>query len=236
MVPMIVDETVLYPAATLRVRFRKTGALQYISHLDLVRTFEKVLVRAGLPLWYSEGFNPHPRFSFATPMSIGLESLYELMDVKINKKVNCDAVKAALNANLTEECVVEEVYYPETKMTDIAFASYEIAIRTADASETLAETCEKLLSVRPLTVLKRTKSGEKETDISPMILKSAVCLKEGALLVSVTLTVDNEKFLNPEYIVTYLKEKANVLSGSPLDEEYSILRTGVYGKDGALFR
>ena len=79
-------------------------------------------------------------------------------------------------------------------------------------------------------------SGEKETDISPMILKSAVCLKEGALLVSVVLTVDNEKFLNPEYIVTCLKEKANVLSGSPLDEEYSILRTGVYGKDGALFR
>ena len=200
MVPMIADETVLYPAATLRVRFRKTGALQYISHLDLVRTFEKVLVRAGLPLWYSEGFNPHPRFSFATPMSIGLESLYELMDVKINKKVNCDAVKAALNANLTEECVVEEVYYPETKMTDIAFASYEIAIRTADASEALAETCEKLLSVRPLTVLKRTKSGEKMTDIKPMIHS----YKKDENKLTCVLSASPDQYLNPDYIAKVL--------------------------------
>ncbi len=236
MVQIIADEAVLYPAATLRVRFRKTGALQYISHLDLVRTFEKVLVRAGLPLWYSEGFNPHPRFSFATPMSIGLQSLYELMDVKIDRRVNCDAALAALNQNLTEECVVEEVYYPETKFTEVAFASYEIALQTAGADEALAAHCGELLKASPLTVLKRTKSGEKETDISPMIIKSESAFSEGKILLSVTLTVDNEKFLNPEYIVTYLKNAAGVLSGSPLDEEYSILRTGVYGKDGALFR
>ncbi|MBQ8907643.1 MAG: DUF2344 domain-containing protein [Clostridia bacterium] len=236
MVPIIADDAILYPAATLRVRFRKTGALQYISHLDLVRTFEKVLVRAGLPLWYSEGFNPHPRFSFSTPMSIGLESLYELMDVKIEKKVNCEAVKEALNRNLTAECVVEEVYYPDTKFTDISLASYEIVLQTAGADEALAEKCGAALRGSPVTVLKRTKSGEKETDISPMIIKSEASFAEGKILLAVTLTVDNEKFLNPEYIVTYLKETLGVLSGSPLEEAYSILRTGLYGKSGELFR
>ena len=183
---------------TLRIRFCKVGSMQYISHLDLVRTFEKVLVRAGLPLWYSEGFNPHPRFSFATPMSIGLESLYELMEVKINKKVDCEAVKEALNANLTEECVVEEVYYPETKMTEIALSSYEMVVRTEGASEALAAHCDALLKEKPLIVLKRTKSGEKETDISPMISASEVSFIEGALHVRATLTVDNANFLNPE--------------------------------------
>ena len=236
MVQMILDDTVLYPAATLRIRFRKTGTMQYISHLDLVRTFEKVLVRARLPLWYSEGFNPHPRFSFATPMSIGLESLYELMEVKINKKVDCEAVKEALNANLTEECVVEEVYYPENKMTEIALSSYEMVVHTEGASEALAARCDALLKEKPLVVLKRTKSGEKETDISPMISASEVSFIEGALHIRATLTVDNANFLNPEYIITYLKDKTGILSGSPLEESYSILRTSVCDASGKAFR
>ena len=59
---------------TLRVRFVKKGNLQYISHLDLQRTFGRVLVRAGLPLWYTKGFNPHIKMVFGMPLPVGAES------------------------------------------------------------------------------------------------------------------------------------------------------------------
>ena len=68
----------------LRIKFTKTGALQYISHLDLHRTFSRLLVRLGVPIWYSEGFTPHPRLVFATPLSVGAESLCEYVDVYVN--------------------------------------------------------------------------------------------------------------------------------------------------------
>ena len=236
MVQIITDPKILNPAPSLRVRFRKTGALQYISHLDLVRMLTKVLIRSGIPLWYSEGFNPHPRISFATPMSIGLQSLYELMDVKIDRAVNTEAVKEALNRNLTEECRVEEVYLPETRFTDIRFSSYVIEIVTAGASAFLAEVLANSLTTPPVVVLKRSKSGEKETDISPMIQTIAASYADGVIRLDALLRVDSEAFLNPEYLITYMKEKCGILAGSQMEERYSILRTGVYDAEGHLFR
>ena len=72
----------------LRIKFRKVGKLQYISHLDLVRTMQKVIVRAGLPLWYTEGFNPKPKMVFASPLSIGTESVTEYMDVRLTERIS----------------------------------------------------------------------------------------------------------------------------------------------------
>lgn len=235
MVSLITDPTILNPAPCVRIRFCKTGALQYISHLDLVRTMTKVLLRSGIPLWYSEGFNPHPRLSFATPMSIGLESVYELMDAKIDRAVDCEAVKAALNANLTDECRVEQVYMPTTKFTEIRFASYRMNIVTAGADAELAKACADALQTPPVTVFKRSKSGDHDADISPMISKVKVAWEDDALHIEALLRADSEHFLNPEYLITYLKQKCGILSGHPLEERYSILRTGLYDAEGHLF-
>ena len=72
----------------LRFKFIKRGSLQYISHLDLVRTMHKVIVRAKLPLWYTEGFNPKPKMIFAAPLSIGTESECEFMDLRMNEYID----------------------------------------------------------------------------------------------------------------------------------------------------
>ena len=71
----MVQVTANTPYVTLRFKFKKLGKLQYISHLDLVRTMNKIIVRAKLPLWYSEGFNPKPKMIFAAPLSICTESV-----------------------------------------------------------------------------------------------------------------------------------------------------------------
>ena len=79
---------------TIRFKFKKVGSLQYISHLDLVRTMHKIVVRSGLPLKYTEGFNPKPKMVFAAPLSIGTESLCEFLDVRLSERVDESVAKA----------------------------------------------------------------------------------------------------------------------------------------------
>ena len=81
---------------TVRVKFRKTGNLQYISHLDLQRTFNRVLVRAGLPLWYTKGFNPHIKMVFGLPLPVGCESETEFLDIRIERDMPLDEIKERL--------------------------------------------------------------------------------------------------------------------------------------------
>jgi len=119
---------------TLRVKFFKRGNLQYISHLDLVRTMMKVIVRAKLPLWYTEGFNPKPKVTFAAPLSIGTESSVEFMDVRLTERIPVDVAMAALNANMTGEMQATEVYYPDTKLTALRYLGYEISVITSACS------------------------------------------------------------------------------------------------------
>ncbi len=220
-----------------RIKFKKCGNLQYISHLDLVRTMNKIIVRAGLPLWYTEGFNPKPKMVFAAPLSIGVQSLCEFMDLRLTEKMPPEEIEQRLNKNMTEDMQVTEAYYPDTKITDLAFLEYEIRIKTAGADEALAEKCAALLNEREITVLKKTKSGEVNTDIKPLVRFCDVCASGGELLLRCVLSAAPSEFLNPEYIVGYLKERAGILSDPVIiNEWYTVLRTGAYRADMTEFK
>ena len=73
----------LVPPKAVRLKFCKVGTLQYISHLDLQRTFNRIIVRACIPVWYTQGFNPHIKLVFSTPLSVGSESICEYLDIKL---------------------------------------------------------------------------------------------------------------------------------------------------------
>lgn len=214
----------------VRIRFEKTGKLQYISHLDLHRTFCRLLVRKGVPVWYSEGFTPHPRLVFATPLSIGAESLCEYMDVFVEgsrERVDPDVIRWKLTESDIAGLKITAVYFPETKFSTITHSTYTLRIRTADADAALAERCASALHAAPLVVCKRTKSGEKDVDISSQIRSVEVAFDGECLALEACLSADSAGFLNPEYLVKVLKEKCGILSGDPTKEEYSILRTAV---------
>ena len=214
----------------VRIRFEKTGALQYISHLDLHRTFCRLLVRKGIPVWYSEGFTPHPRLVFATPLSVGAESLCEYMDVFVNgtaDTVDPDVFRWKLTDTDIAGLKVTAVYFPTTKFSAITDSDYTIRIHTSNADAALAAACDRALAAKPLVVLKRTKSGEKDVDISSQIKHAAVTLDGEDLLLRARLCADSANFLNPEYLVKVLKRECGILSGDPTAEEYSILRTAV---------
>ncbi len=218
---------------TVRLKFRKTGSLQYISHLDLQRTFYRVIERACLPVWYTKGFNPHAKLVFSTPLSVGAQSVCEYLDIRIDREMSCEEIKERLNRELTEELYVTDVYIPQRDFSEIAWASYDIEVYTDGASKDMAEKAQRILTASPLILTKRTKSGEKDIDIIPMINSVRVEFDSacGTLKIACTLSASSTEYLNPEMLMTALKQNIGIMSGNPADEWYTIMRTELLRQD-----
>ena len=112
----------------VRIKFRKVGNLQYISHLDLQRVMGRILVRSGVPVWFTQGFNPHPKIVFAVPLSIGAQSECEYVDIKIDRRISHREIAERLNAQVTDEMKILSVYKPDSKFTEIAYVKYVITL------------------------------------------------------------------------------------------------------------
>ena len=219
----------------VRFRFKKQGSLQYISHLDLVRTMHKVIVRAKLPLWYTEGFNPKPKMIFAAPLSIGTESVCEFMDIRMNEYIDPAEAMARINANMTSEMQITEAYYPESKFTDLKWMSYRITVSTLGLDDALVDRCNSFLCASSIEVQK--KNSDKTADIRPLI-RSASAVKDGdVMVINAVLSADPSSFLNPEYVIKALKDGCGILSSPDLTKEgYEIMRLNAYFEDMSEFR
>ena len=221
----------------VRVKFKKTGNLQYVSHLDLVRTMHKIIVRAGLPLWYTEGFNPKPKMVFAAPLSIGTESMTEFVDIRLTEKMDTKELLSGLNKNMTEEMQAISAYYPTTKLTELKWMSYTILIKTNGVCEELIKKCETALVEDKIEIEKRSKSGDNvKVDIRPLIKSASVSAEGENIRISCVLSADQSAFLNPEHIVKVLRKSCGILSDKNLTNEwYSIMRNFAYRDDMSEF-
>ena len=117
----------------VRLRFSKTGRLKYISHLDINRAMSRALKRAGIPLWYTEGFNPHPYMSFSLPLSLGVESLCESVDLRITGEITNKEIKDRLNSVLPEDLKIVDVYDDFRDNSEIVYSDYVYKFEFADA-------------------------------------------------------------------------------------------------------
>ena len=229
---MVQELKTLETPRAVRVKFEKVGRLKYISHLDLNRTFSHALVRAKIPVWYTMGFNPHTKMTFATPLSVGSESICEYMDIKIVKDMPTEDIKASLAAAFAPGLNIVDVYYPETKFDAIAWSDYEIRLHTKNADDALAKRLSELFDKDVINVVKHTKSGDKETNIKPFILRFAASFEDGDAVIRAALCCDNRNFLNPEYLMTVIKTELGLFEKESTDEGYDILRKEVYFSDG----
>ncbi len=216
---------------TMRIKFCKTGNLQFISHLDLQRAFHRILVRAGIPMWYTKGFNPHAKLVFGLPLSVGAESVCEFADLKIEREITPEEVVAQLNSNLTDEMYVLEAYVPTTKFADIAYASYTITVISDKLADDTSSAVASLFS-SPVNMVKKTKSGEKEVDITAYIHGINVTRDDKTLKIDTTLRAGNTESLNPEYLVSAIKEKYDFMDGAC----YRIMRNNVYNSNMEEFK
>lgn len=236
MVPSPVEKAVTPERIPLRIRFAKRGNLQYISHLDLVRTFTRLLIRSGLPVWYTEGYHPIPKLTFAMSLSVGAESVSEFLDVKLLQIRDPADCRRALEAVMPPELEILDAYFPSTKFTEIAYSVYHIGIHTETGSEGGIEKLRACLDAPELLIEKRTKSGPKQIDIKGQIYSCSLNPDGENLTMDATLCAGAADFLNPELLIRYLKENGGILTGDPSRESYSILRTDLLRADGRSFR
>ena len=214
----------------IRAKFYKIGMLQYISHLDLMRTMTRTLTRAGIPAWYSQGFNPRLKITFSLPLSIGTQSECEFFDIKLVSPMELSEVKRRLNEGLTQEMQIVEVYESNRKFSEIKWAEYNITMTSPKLNEELADKLKNLYT-NPLVLMKRSKSGDKEVDIAPYIDLRDVTYSDGTIKIAALLSADSENYLNPEYLIKAAEQKLGVTFDDPFTEEYSIVRRNVYLAD-----
>ena len=119
----------------LRLFLSKKGRIKFVSHLDMFRMMQRTVRRADIPLWYTEGFNPHPYISFLLALSLGVESEGEPVDLRIVGNMSPEEVKERLNACLPEGLRVEAAAVPFNKSGEITYGEYYCLFDKAEVSE-----------------------------------------------------------------------------------------------------
>lgn len=223
---------------TVRIRFVKKGNLQYVSHLDLQRTIHRVLIRAGIPMWYTKGFNPHPKISFGYPLSIGTESVCEFLDMRIEREISMADIISQLNCELTDEMYVYDAYEAKTDANDVAFADYTVKICTTGGGPAMAGKIAAVLARDEVLMTKKTKSGDKEINIIELIdsCKVGWCDESREIVMDLRLATGSARNLNPELLISALKRELGILCGNPTEEHYTIMRERFLTADYKEFR
>ena len=191
----------------LRLRFSKTGRAVYISHLDLMRTMTRAFLRAGCRLKYSEGFNPHPQISIALPLSVGTQSICELMDFKLISDTVPEDMVHKLNHQLPEGLMALEVYEPERKVKELKWLWIEGVFEYDErkAEDILLE-LEKFFAQDSIIISRKTKRGVSDSDIKPAIKELRFTQNGNNICLSGIISAQ-EPTLNPELLADALRQK-----------------------------
>ncbi|MCL2070838.1 MAG: TIGR03936 family radical SAM-associated protein [Oscillospiraceae bacterium] len=191
----------------IRVFFSKTGNAKYISHLDLYRAMGRAVKRSKLPVWITEGFNPHIYMTFALPLALGIESAEESVDLRLTSEIDAERVAESLNSVMPCGLDVIRVSAPLRKASEIQKARYKI---TAPA-ETMREIDE--FFARPvIEITKKTKKNTQVIDVKPLI-----CWETEYL----TLPAGSTLNINPWNVLSF--------------DSINVKRVGILCDDGRVF-
>ena len=218
----------------VRLRFSKKGRLKYISHLDINRAMSRALKRAQIPLWYTEGFNPHPYMSFSLPLSLGVESLCESVDLRIIGDITNDEIKYRLNNVLPQDIKIVDVYDDFRDNSEIVYSDYVYKFEFKD-NEAAFEKIKNVLSSDEIIALKKGKQGRKrvmkETNIKSFIDKYSISIRNDVIVLNIRLLAGPEKNLNPSLLFD------TIIRLIDMDFEWkSIARISLLDKDYKEFR
>lgn len=187
----------------VRLRFSKQGRLKYISHLDINRAMSRAFKRAEIPLWYTEGFNPHPYMSFSLPLSLGVESLCESVDIRIVGSITNNEIKNRMNSVLPEGLKVLDVYDDFYDNGEISYSDYVYKFQFDDNALAL-EKIKSILDGDEILALKKGKQGRKkvfkETNIKSFIDKYNISLRDDTVILNIRLLAGTDKNLNPSLL------------------------------------
>lgn len=208
------------------IRFGKRPRLRFISHLDLQRFFQRAVNRTGLPIAWTQGFNPHPVMSFGSALALGWTSEYEIVDIKLSAPMGRKRTEDAIRAALPEDLPVLAVRMVDDRhpapMAQVTMADYAVALEGESAPAVLAMIPE-FMSRETVSAVKKTKSGEKTINARPLVIDLAPT--EGGFTARLRLT--EQASIKPDLLVALLAELAGV---EP--PEARVHRLALLGEDG----
>ncbi|GAU77426.1 TIGR03936 family radical SAM-associated protein [Fusibacter sp. 3D3] len=188
---------------TLRIVYKKQKYMKFLSHLELMKLFERVFRFHKLPLKFSEGFNPHPKMTFASPLSVGFSSQSEIMEVQINHKIDIETITQMQFPEGIEILKAKYVTNEKSLMASIDFSEYIIRIDFKSTLEFNAyeEKVESFLNQSEVNYEKKTKKGTMKTVNALELIKgfSVVFKEANELILRATLASSSSAgSLNPE--------------------------------------
>jgi len=217
----------------LRMRFSKTGMAVYMSHLDLMATARRTLLRAGVRLKYSDGFNPHPYISIALPLPVGTSSLCELMDFGVAGGLTPDGLAEILNAVTPGGIGVLEVYLPVRKFSGIKWLRISGALRyDTRVQPGVVVSLNARFKAESIIIAKKTKSGVSDTDIVPLIHKIQFsAINDDSIAVDAVISAQNPS-LSPDSLINALSGDFSKLA--PVHASFT--RTEIFDENYKIFR
>ncbi len=206
----------------VRIHFTKTGRMIYVSHLDVNRMMTRAVRRAELPMWYTEGFNPHPYIAFALPLPLGQSSECEFMDVKIETDMSNEEIKNRLSRVMPEGVEILSVEDPTYNINEITAAQYEVKLEFSnenDAEDFYNETL-RILDGDELIAEKMGKKGHrkvlKQVNLIEQIYGKKVSLEGKNILLYLTVAAGSSVNMNPALLTEALAKKI----GKDFDFQY----------------
>lgn len=206
----------------VRVFYNKTGKLKYISHLDINRVMLRMVRRAHIDVWFTEGFNRHPYINFALPLSLGFESESEAVDMRINDDMSDDEIMERLSAVAPDGMKITAVKEPVKKFSEIAYADFTVKINRECSNE-----LECFLAQPEILVDKTTKKGgTRQIDLKEKIKKYSVESADGNTILNITLPAGSQDNINPNLILNAFSADLTISS---------IVRRFIYDSDMNIF-
>ena len=218
-----------------RLLFQKQGVAIYISHLDLMRAFQRAFKRAGLNLKHTQGFSPRAMVSIALPLSLGSGSVCEILDFELvgQEELRCEQIKEKLNRALPDGVRVRECYESDRKVKHLTHLDVAIFLEyDAGIPAGAAEAIEELFGRESLIVTKRGKNGPVDQDIIPMIFDLKATQISGRELELTARVCAQNPSLNPQLIITAIENEL-----SEYKPDFSFYhRLETIADDGTIFR
>jgi radical SAM-linked protein len=189
----------------LRIKFNRGEALKFISHLDITRLWQRAFVRAGIPLAYSQGFNPHPQIALAAPLPVGVTGDAELMDIVCSRNVSPPSFTQAVNRELPEGIRIIQTQQVNPTLPAlqavVSFAEYRITVATEKSREEVEEAIARLLSLATLPWQHERDTGVRHYDLRA--LTEDVLLiehRDGLAVIEMKLNCDSNGSGRPEQL------------------------------------
>lgn len=199
----------VFALKNVRIWFEKDKSARFISHLDLNRCMTRVIQRAKIPVWRTEGFNPHPFITFALPLSLGIRGKRESMDCKlIDEDMPFKEIKDRFNKYLPEGIVVIDITEPEMKPSKISYALYKMDISSEFINtRELYNQFNEMLSLDEIMVDKKSKAGIKEVDLKENICKFTLTESENSIVLELILPAGSVTNVNPSLLLDAFKKR-----------------------------